>query len=697
MSEHQHQHSNRSTRSSHFFNYLHRYRLLLRKRWWVLLVMILLGLGGQAFLLWNVAPMYISQGRMIMNIKITSTSGTGTGFSEEFSNFLGTQQQLMRSTLVREAAMERVRALQPNLTPSLVDLQTSVSPKTTIFNLQATGPEPEYTRAFLDACMEEYIKFKTKMRETTSDVTLRNIMEQLQKLEGDLRKHEEEEMAFKATNNIVFISEQVTSIASHLVKKNRELDEARSHYQLQTMMSLEQKLEQSGGNNSEVSGGADSSSRGAQLVVLQDDYRRAQQDLQLKRAELQDWSTILRPKHPRIMALNDEISRRERQLSIVKDLGREQLDRSLENLTLTITNLERDIKDLDKRSLDLSTKLSQYERIQANKKSVQNLYDNLQRAMQSLGVEKEVNPDTVTTLERATPAMPARGSVVKSLIRAAAFGLAAGLFILFVVDRLDDRPTSFTDLQDTFDELVLGQIPLEAGKLARHGVGLLQPDDERHAFLEAYRNLRSSLLYMATEGKRPRIMLVTSGIPGDGKSMTTSNLAITMALGGSRVLLVDADLRKGLLHRRFGLEATAGFTEVITGRVAWEKTVLLTSTPNLSLLPRGDTCRNPGELFLKPSTHELIKQLAAQYDYVIFDTAPVMAADDVTSLAPHVEGVLFVIRANYTSARVARAALELLYQREVDVLGLVFNGVQTNTSDYYYYRYKDYYAVKKTA
>lgn len=179
--------------------------------------------------------------------------------------------------------------------------------------------------------------------------------------------------------------------------------------------------------------------------------------------------------------------------------------------------------------------------------------------------------------------------------------------------------------------------------------------------------------------------------------MTTANLAITLALGGARVLLVDADLRKGLLHRRFGLETTAGFTEVITGNADWEKVVLQTSMANLTLLPRGGTCRNPGELFLKTSTHGLIKQLAENYDYVIIDTAPVMAADDVTSLAPHVEGVLFVIRANYTSGRVARAALELLYQREVEVLGLVFNGVQTDSGDYYYYRYKDYYAHKNSA
>jgi len=170
-----------------------------------------------------------------------------------------------------------------------------------------------------------------------------------------------------------------------------------------------------------------------------------------------------------------------------------------------------------------------------------------------------------------------------------------------------------------------------------------------------------------------------------------------MALSGSRVLLVDADMRKGLLHKRFGLEPGPGLNEVLTGQMPWAQAVKPTPTASLSLLPRGNTARNPGELFLNPKSHELIKDLAANFDYVIFDTAPVMAADDVTSLAPHIEGVIFVIRANYTSGRVARAALELLYQREVSVLGLVFNGVQSTGGEYYYYRYKDYYADYKSA
>jgi Mrp family chromosome partitioning ATPase len=120
--------------------------------------------------------------------------------------------------------------------------------------------------------------------------------------------------------------------------------------------------------------------------------------------------------------------------------------------------------------------------------------------------------------------------------------------------------------------------------------------------------------------------------------------------------------------------------------------VQATKVPNLFLLPRGDTTHRASELFLSPLTLRFLQEAAGGYDFVILDSAPVMAADDVTSLAPHIDGVIFVLRAEHTSARVARAALDLLYLRHVRILGLVFNAVRPSSVDYYYYyKYKDYH------
>jgi Mrp family chromosome partitioning ATPase len=115
----------------------------------------------------------------------------------------------------------------------------------------------------------------------------------------------------------------------------------------------------------------------------------------------------------------------------------------------------------------------------------------------------------------------------------------------------------------------------------------------------------------------------------------------------------------------------------------------------LQLLPRGATTQRSSEFFIAPVMEKFLQETKKEYDYVLIDTAPVMAADDVTSLAPRVDGVIFVVRAEFTSARVARAALDMLYQRKSRVLGLVFNAVRATGSDYYYYyRYRDYYKAK---
>jgi succinoglycan biosynthesis transport protein ExoP len=133
-----------------------------------------------------------------------------------------------------------------------------------------------------------------------------------------------------------------------------------------------------------------------------------------------------------------------------------------------------------------------------------------------------------------------------------------------VIDRLDDSLNSFSEVADLFDENVLGQIPRESSLTSSGQMALLGPEDERHPFLEAYRSLRSSLLFMGEPGKVPKTILVTSSVPNDGKSITSANLAITLALSNSRVLLIDGDLRKGSQHSRFEINHGPGLSEVLS-------------------------------------------------------------------------------------------------------------------------------------
>jgi capsular exopolysaccharide synthesis family protein len=318
------------------------------------------------------------------------------------------------------------------------------------------------------------------------------------------------------------------------------------------------------------------------------------------------------------------------------------------------------------------------------------MYDQFQATLQTLDADQGLNQETVSIFERASPAVPAPLGIGRHLTMAGMVGLLLGVGILVLLNRLDDRPASFTELEELFDEPVLGQIPFIKAKNKKTPVPVLQLDDDRHMLVEAYRNLRSALIFKDSVANHPRSLVITSAIPSDGKSMTAANLAITLAQSGARVLLVDGDLRRGVMHKLFSVAASPGLAEVLSEQCAFSQAVVPTSIPQLDLLPCGKPPRQPGSLFATRSV-PFLKEIAGHYDYYLFDSAPIMAADDVSDLAPHVDGLLLVIRAGFTSGRVARAALDLLKLRKVKVTGMVFNAVRPNAGENYYYRYKEYY------
>jgi capsular exopolysaccharide synthesis family protein len=189
--------------------------------------------------------------------------------------------------------------------------------------------------------------------------------------------------------------------------------------------------------------------------------------------------------------------------------------------------------------------------------------------------------------------------------------------------------------------------------------------------------------------------LITSALPNEGKSTVTANLARTLAMGGARVLLVDADLRRGALHELLGLSRGPGLAELLRKPEDADKLLQTNSLPTLRFIPAGTRMNNPGDLFLRPELDQLLAQWRKQFDYVLIDSSPVFAADDAPTLAPKVDGTLFVVRNQFSGARQVREALELLQRRQAKILGVVFNRANTSARSYYYYKYSEYYGNQK--
>ena len=652
----------------------------------------LLGMAVQYVITRSQRVSFASMGRMIVSVKLNIAEGSV--YTEELSNFLGTQASLMQSGMVIERAHKRVAEKRPELSPQPVALKVMILPKTTIFVLQATGAEPKYAQAFLQAVMEEYTALKKEMRSQTSDTTVTGLTAELMRLEKELRQADTDLVAFQSTNSVVLSQDQGNnSAANYLAALNQRLATQKSEYELLQLLTVDQSLDRQQGASGApaIASGSTDQSATAGGERMDADYFKAKQQLLLLQAEQQEMGRYLRTNHPKMVAMSEEIARREQLLKIYRLQSAEQLESKKASLALEIQNLEKDLKEWDGKMLEIQVKSAEYQRLKGNAQRIQALYDRLLATMQTLDVNKEISPESVTIMEPASQAFPDQPELSKRAMVGSLVGLGLGVLLLLFLDRLDDRMISVAELKEAFDEEVVGQVPWEKSHGPDGKVALIGPADGRHSFVEAYRSIRSSLLYMAEEGARPKILLVTSSVPNEGKSLTAANLAITMAGTGSRVLLVDADARKGALHERFQVPASPGLTEVLNQRLNWEKAVVATKTANLFVMPQGAFAPNASELFISGVTRSFLQAAAAKYDFVILDTVPVMAADDVTSLAPHADGVLFVIRAELTSARVARAALDSLYQRQARVLGLVFNSARPSFEEYYYYRYRSYY------
>jgi len=248
------------------------------------------------------------------------------------------------------------------------------------------------------------------------------------------------------------------------------------------------------------------------------------------------------------------------------------------------------------------------------------------------------------------------------------------------------------ELSDYLSEEVVGQIPAITIRKSKGQLGLSVLEKQRFEFLESFRNIRASLLFKNNGGAKPKTIILTSSVPEEGKSTVALYLAATMALGNSRVLLVDADMRRGTLHECFGAAPGPGLAEILNRETTAACAMVRPELDDLALLPSGTAKRNPGELVLSSEWSSFLTEARQQFDYILVDTPPVLATDDAASLAPKVDGVLFVVRGSFTSARMARGALDLLRQRHVRVLGAIFNRAVASPYEHpYYQRYRRSY------
>ena len=673
----------------------------LLKYWWVPVLTLALGLGaGIALVLWK-PPTFVSKARMVQTEKLRLPEGAM--FAEDLQNFLGTQTELLQSDALRRRALDRLSTLTTNVVvpkgsdgePLAVLIRVAGSAKSSVYLLEATSSQAVYTQAYLDALMDVYLEYRKNSRKEVSGVTLASITEQVQRTEADLKKAQEELMAFQTNKNLVVLQQEATIAGGYLATLKTKLSDLQLEDRLLKASVLEKDGTGSGTNNgstawfdaASVSGSGIASGASAER---QTDFK----ELELLKIQRVKLSRYLRPKHPKIVKVDADIARGEKLMEIFRRQNRDQLEASRQANQLKVETVQASIREWESKVEKSNANMAEAEGLKLKVQRVQSVYDRLMLLMQSVGLSRNIDQETLLILERAAPAKRSYTQEIGLLGVAGVGGLGLGLGIIVLLALRDDRFTSLIEISEKLGQNVVGQVPEVQSLKPGAPLPLLAIDDKRHLFAESYRSLRSAILFMAIEGERPKVLLITSAVPNEGKSTVAANLARALALGGSRVVLVDADLRKGVLHQMLGLQREPGLADVLRQPGDLEKVIQKDSLLNFGFISSGRASGNSGDLFLGPEFKQLLARLRQQFDYVLIDSSPVFAADDATTLAPAVDGTLFVVRSRFSAARPVREALDLLYQRQAKVLGIVFNQADASARSYYYYKYADYHAAE---
>ena len=662
---------------------IYRYRAVIKRYWWVLALCVSVALAYQAWGVFTKPTRYISSGKL--SVRLSGSDERSLSVIGDAS-WYGTVTETIKSPAVRERAKKLVALERPGKEAMVdaVSINAMNEVNTYFFAVTGTGPEPEFTAYCTDRVMDAFMQMR-RDESTTDAANTRKTLEG--QLDRDKKPMEDSQAAldkFIQDENVPFIEQKAQQIAGDLAELRKTYDTLQS--ELNTIEHLDEGalLDKGSGPSNPKRPGEGGDTRG-------DRWSQKVEELAVAEAALQVKAEIWKPAHPQYRQMVEDIDKLKVAISVLKEQATKGRDAGIARLKAEIAAKEQRMKEYDQSARDFSKVLSKYKTLQDEVNRRMENFKKTQAALDT-SLANIASSEILTIQQKASQPVEESRGVVKGLLTGLIGGLILGLIILFLLDRADDRLASSSEMIEQFNEPILGQIPDVADSRTNEGLPLLQGEDDRYMYAEAFRSLRSSLIFMPNQSEL-KTLIITSAIPNEGKSTIASNLAITMSNAGARVLLVDADLRRGDIAALFDIDGRQGLANILRSEVAWKDCVKSLRNDKLHIIPRGPVTNQSGELLLQPSMPKLLAEWKATYDLVIFNTAPILATDDTPTLAPNFDGTLMVIRASFTSARLTRNSLNALYQRQVNVLGLILNCVDTEMPDYYYYRYPKYYAA----
>ena len=557
-----------------------------------------------------------------------------------------------------------------------------------LVNVSFKSSDPQFAARAADALVEEYVQQNFELRTDTTRKSLQFLAEELAKQQEKVSESEKAMADYRQNNNALSLEDRQNTVVASLNQINDQYTKAKTErIQKETLYR-------------QVEGLAPTS---PQLESVSAIFANpAVSAIRTRLNELQRERTTLNErygdKNPQVIANKNAIDDTTRQYQLALSAALATIKTEYETALSQERRLSAELDSQKGAAMDLNRKGVSYTVLEREAQSNRQIYDALLQRQKELQVVSNSGGNNVRLMDRAVvPGGPFTPNVQRNMMLGGLAGLLLAIALVLVVDYLDDTVKTPEDITRRLRLPFLGLVPAVKGE--KHP---LLSQEVPHEFGEAFRALRTSLVFSSgTEGTR--VIGLTSAQPLEGKTTTACNMAIALAYGGSRVLLIDADMRRPSVSRTLGIENEIGLSHLLTGQATARQAIQRTGVQNLWVMTAGVTPPNPSELLSSDRMKTLITNVQnGPFDWVLIDTPPVLAVTDAVIIAPWVSGMVFIIGSEMTQRRLAERAVETLLTSRPHVLGAVLNRVDIVRNKYYYsryygYKYKNYYVRPNAA
>ncbi|MFP4068541.1 MAG: GumC family protein [Opitutales bacterium] len=689
------------------------YFLMFRERIWYLVVAFFIIFSGSILYTFNKTRVYTAAATVELLRDDPKAFGETTEMEPNqirSAEDLNTQISKMESSAITRGVESRLQdeererfmapyagalSLSGPLTPlEVLGRHRKIIPKrmSLMVNVAYTHPDPDIAARVANLFAEEYINHTLTQNIDASMKAVEDLRIRAEQQKDRVEEIELKLAEYREQNNAVSLDAQENVAGEQLAALNELKTTSKNRFdELETKWNLIENYRRENRDLTELSFIADQS----RVSILEE-------RLSGIRIQISTLSKRYREKHPAMVELLQQLQESEAELeSAVKN----SVDKIYAAYVEAKNNFEMASKRLaekEKEMIELSKTRVDYNSLRRDLEVQHALYQNLISRMSEEKIQVNIKNANARIVDQAFPPSednPSSPNVVMNLAAGLFGGLAVGTGLVFLVAFLDDRVKSAFDIEGTIGLPMLGVIPRIKKMDTTSKAQAVASNVDRHV-TETFRSINSSLK-LNEESKNAKIIVVTSTVPGEGKSFVSSNISLTFASHGEKTLLLDGDLRLPNVARSLQLENEKGLLDHVEKGEDLDSLIVSDVYPNLDVLPSGGKSKNPTQVLNSAKFESMFAELRDRYDRIVVDSPPLAAVSDALNLLPLVDGVLYVIKFNTVKRKTAVVNVRRLWESNTPVFGAILNNITSSLSSYYYShysdnKYQDYYLSAET-